>query len=66
MLSWLVCLIIAAAPASCGLGLGLSASMRKKGRSKLSFIAQFAGIAGCALGVILFVVFYGNLLASLN
>ena len=66
VLSWLVCLIIAVAPASCGLGLGFSASLRKKGRSKQSFIAQFAGIAGCALGIVLFVVFYGNLLASLN
>lgn len=66
VLSWLVCLIIAVAPASCGFGLGLSASLRKKGRSKPSFIVQFAGIAGCALGIILFVVFYGNLLASLN
>lgn len=66
ILSWLVCLIIAVAPASCGLGLGFSASLRKKGRSKQSFIAQFAGIAGCALGIILFVVFYGNLLASIN
>ena len=66
VLSWLVCLIIAVVPASCGLGLGFSASLRKKGRSKQSFIAQFAGIAGCALGIILFVVFYGNLLASLN
>ena len=66
MLSWLVCLIIAVAPASYGLGLGFSASLRKKGRSKLSFIIQFAGFAGCILGVVLFVVFYGNLLASLN
>ena len=66
MLSWLVCLLIAVAPASCGLGLGFSASLRKKGRSKLSFIMQFAGIAGCILGVVLFMVFYGNLLASLN
>ena len=66
VLSWLVCLIIAVAPASCGIGLGLSASLRKKGRSKPSFIVQFAGIAGCMLGVVLFFVFYGNLLASLN
>ena len=66
ILSWLVCLIIAVAPASCGIGLGFSASLRKKGRSKLSFIAQFAGIAGCALGTVLCVVFYGNLLESLN
>ena len=66
ILSWLVCIIIAVAPASCGLGLGFSASARKKGRSKLSFIVQFAGIAACALGIIMFVLFYGNLLRSLN
>ena len=66
VLSWLVCIIIAAAPACCGLGLGLSASVRKKGRSKLSFIVQFAGVAACALGIILFLLFYGNLLNSLN
>ena len=66
LLSWLVCIIIAIAPASCGIGLGFSASLRKKGRSKLSFAAQFAGVAGCALGIILFLVFYGNLLSSLN
>lgn len=66
VLSWLVCFIIAVAPASCGFGLGLSASLRKKGRSKPSFIVQFAGIAGCMMGIILFLVFYGNLLASLN
>ena len=66
ILSWLVCAIIAVVPASCGLGLGLSASLRKKGRSKQSFMVQFAGFAGCVLGIILFVVFYGNLLSSLN
>ena len=66
ILSWLVCIIIAIVPASCGLGLGFSASLRKKGRSKLSFAAQFAGVAGCVLGIVLFVVFYGNLLSSLN
>ena len=66
MLSWLVCLIIAAAPASCGLGLGFAASLRKKGRSKLSFAVQFAGIAACVLGIMMFVLFYGNLLDSLN
>ena len=66
VLSWLVCAIIAVAPASCGLGLGLSASMRKKGNSKLSFIVQFAGFAGCALSIILFVTLYGNLLDTLN
>ena len=66
ILSWIVCIIIAAAPASCGLGLGFSASLRKKGKSKLSFILQFAGIAVCALCIVLFMLFYGNLLSSLN
>ena len=65
-LGWVVCFIIAAAPLSCGLGLGFSASLRKKGKSKLSFIVQFLGFAGCALSIILFVLFYDNLLASLN
>ena len=66
VLSWLVCIIIAIAPATCGLGLGFSASLRKKGKSKLSFAVQFAGFAGCVLGVVLFVLLYGNLLSSLN
>ena len=66
VLSWLVCIIMAVAPASCGLGLGVSASARKKGRSKLSFTVQFAGLAACALGIGMFLLFYGNLLDSLN
>ena len=66
ILGWIVCVIIASAPMACGLGLGFSASLRKKGRSKLSFIVQFAGIAGCALSIALFMLFYGNLLSSLN
>ena len=66
ILGWVVCVIIASAPLSCGLGLGFSVSLRKKGESKKSFAVQFAGIAGCALSIIMFVVFYGNLLDSLN
>ena len=66
ILGWIVCVIIASAPLSCGLGLGFSAFLRKKGRSKLSFILQFAGIAGSALSIGLFMLFYGNLLKSLN
>jgi hypothetical protein len=66
ILGWIVCVIIASAPLSCGLGLGFSAFLRKKGRSKLSFILQFAGIAGSALSISLFMLFYGNLLKSLN
>ena len=66
IVGWIVCVIIASAPMFCGLGLGCSVSLRKKGRSKLSFIVQFAGFAGCALSILLFVLFYGNLLGSLN
>ena len=66
ILGWIVCVIIASAPLACGLGLGFSVSLRKKGRSKLSFIVQFAGIAGCALSIALFMLFYGNLLSSMN
>ena len=66
ILGWIVCVIIASAPLFCGLGLGFSAALRKKGRSKLSFAAQFAGAAATALSVILFCVFYGNLLMSIN
>ena len=47
----------------CGIGLGLSVAFRKKGRSKLSFSVQFLGIAVIGLTVILFFLFYGNLLA---
>ena len=66
ILGWIVCFIIAFGPLSCGLGLGFSVSLRKKGESKKSFLVQFAGVAGCALSIILFVLFYENLLASLN
>jgi len=38
----------------------------KKGNSKLSFAVQFAGIGGIGLTVILFFLFYGNLLRPLN
>ena len=66
ILSLLVCAIIAVAPASCGLGLGFSASLRKKGRSKLSFAVQFAGVGGIGLTVLLFYAFYGNLLRPIH
>ena len=66
LLGWLVCILIASAPLPCGLGLGYSVSLRKKGKSKLSFAVQFAGIAGSALSILLFFLFYNNLLASLN
>ena len=66
IVGWIVCIIIASCPLFCGLGLGFSVSLRNKGRSKLSFLVQFAGVVGFALSVILFMVFYGNLLETLN
>lgn len=66
ILGWIVALLIPAAPLFCFGGLGLSAALRKKGRSKLSFAIQFIGFASAALSILLFLVFYGNLLRSLN
>ena len=65
-LGWIVSIIMASAALFCGVGLGLSVALRKKGKSKLSFAVQFAGVGGIALTFILFFLFYGNLLRPLN
>jgi hypothetical protein len=62
----IVCLIAASATLFCGLGLGFSVMLRKKGRGKLSFAVQFAGIVGIALTFLLHVVFTGTLIRPLN
>ena len=66
ILGWIVAAIVASPYLSCGLGLGASVALRKKGKSKLSFWAQFAGIAGLAISFLCFCIFYGNLLGTLN
>ena len=66
ILGWIVSIIMASAALFCGIGLGLSVAFRKKGKSKLSFAVQFAGVGGIALTVGLFFLFYGNLLRPLN
>ena len=66
ILGWIVSIIMASAALFCGIGLGLSVAFRKKGKSKLSFAVQFAGVGGIALTFALFFLFYGNLLQSLN
>ena len=66
ILGWIVSVIMASAALFCGIGLGLSVAFRKRGKSKLSFAVQFAGVGGIALSVILFFLFYGNLLRTLN
>ncbi len=66
ILGWIVSIVMASAALFCSIGLGLSVAFRKKGKSKLSFAVQFAGVVGIGLTVILFFLFYGNLLKLLN
>ena len=66
ILGWIVAIIMGSAALFCGLGLGFSVSLRKKGKSRLSFTVQFAGVLGIAINLILFFLFYGNLLQPLN
>ena len=65
-LGWIISVLIASAALVCGLGLGFSVALRKKGKSKLSFAVQFAGFAGIAMTVAMYAVFAGNLVNSLN
>ena len=66
IIGWIVAIICASASLFCGLGLGFSVALRKKGKSKLSFAVQFAGVVAIALTVLLYCAFAGNLLESLN
>ena len=66
ILGWIVAVVIASAALFCGLGLGFSVALRKKGRSKLSFAVQFAGVGGIGLTLALYFIFTGNLLKYLN
>ena len=66
ILGWIVAVIMGSAALFCGLGLGFSVALRKKGKSKLSFAVQFAGVLGIAINLLLFFIFYGNLLRPIN
>ena len=66
VLGWIIAFINASAALVCGLGLGFSVALRKQGKSKQSFIVQFAGAASILLSVALYAIFVGNLLSSLN
>lgn len=66
LLGWIVSIINASAALLCGLGLGFSVALRKKGKSKLSFAVQFVGILAIGLTVGMYCLFAGNLLSSLN
>ena len=66
IVAWIVATIGATGPVLCGLGLGASVVLRKKGKSKLGFLAQFAGVAGLGITILFFVLFCGNLFGSFN
>ena len=66
ILGWIVSVINASAALFCTLGLGFSVALRKRGKSKLSFAVQFAGLVGIGLTVGMYCLFAGNLLGSLN
>ena len=66
ILAWVLAIIGATGPALCGIGLGASVALRKSGKSKQSFWAQFAGVAGLAVTIVFFMLFCGNLFGSLN
>ena len=66
IIGWIVAILTASATLFCGLGLGLSNFLRKKGRSKLSFEVQFVGFVGIALTAVMYMIFAGNMLESLN
>ena len=58
----ILCIIADSAILLCGLGIGFSISLRRKGKSKLSFAAQFMGVVGIAMMFLIFFSCYGNLL----
>lgn len=66
ILGVIVSLIAASAALFCGLGIGASVALRKRGKSGLSFAVQFAGVVAIALTIILYCVFAGSLITSLN
>lgn len=66
VLAWIIAVVIASAPLVCGLSLGGSVALRKRGKSKASFIVQFAGGLSIILSVVLYVVFEGSLLVTIN
>ena len=66
VISFIVSFLCASVPALCGLGLGASVAWRRKGKRALGFWAQFAGVAGYALVLLIFVTIGDFVFASLN
>ena len=66
ILGWIISIVCASAVFFCFLGLGLSVMWRKKGMSGKSFAVQFMGVVSIALTVILYMIFEGTLIQTLN
>ena len=66
VVGWIVSILIASATMLCGLGLGASVALRKKGKGRMSFAIQFLGLIGIGLTIGLYCLFAGNLLSPLN
>ena len=66
VVGWVVAVIISSASFFSALGIGLSVHLRKRGKSKLSFAIQFLGLISIGISILLFAIFYGNLLMSIN
>ena len=66
ILGWIVTIINASAMLVCGLGLGFSVALRKKGKSKQSFFIQFAGLISIGITVLFYLIFVGSLISPLN
>ena len=66
VVGWIISIVAASAALFCGVGLGGSVALRKKGKSGLGFAVQFAGVVGIALTFLLYALFVGSLLAPLN
>ena len=66
VLAWIVAIISGSAVLFASLGLGFSVALRKRGKSKLSFALQFAGVIGIILTIGLYCIFCGSLFVPFN
>ena len=66
VIGWIIAFVIGSTSAVSFLGLGASVALRKEGKSKLSFLVQFAGIVLMVLSFIVFALCYGRLFEFLN
>ena len=58
--------IIASVSLICSLGLAFSVALRRKGKARLSFAVQFAGVGAILLALSLYAIFAGSLISTLN